>query len=85
MLNGFTERVDMTPAQCRAARGLLGITQPKLAELAGFGLSTIVDFEKERRTISTTAHVRIIEALEIAGIQFISEDGMGIGIRYAKI
>lgn len=31
---------------CRAARALLDITQPELAEAAGLGLSTIIDLEK---------------------------------------
>ena len=49
--------LKMTPAQCRAARALLNWTQPKLANEAGFGLSTIVDYEKERRLVSTAAHL----------------------------
>jgi transcriptional regulator with XRE-family HTH domain len=60
----------MTPAQCRAARALLGITQPELAAAAGLGLSTIVDFEKERRRVSDDAVNAIQEALERAGIAF---------------
>ena len=39
---------QMTPAQCRAARGLLEIMQSQLAHAADRGLST-VDFEKGRR------------------------------------
>jgi hypothetical protein len=45
----------MTPAQCRAARALLGITQAQLARAAKLGLSTVVDFEKERRLVSEEA------------------------------
>ncbi|OOY24438.1 hypothetical protein BMI91_10375 [Thioclava sediminum] len=71
----------MTPAQCRAARALLEMTQPELAAAAGFGLSTIVDFEKERRVVSETAQARMKEALENAGIAFIQENGGGVGVR----
>lgn len=71
----------MTPAQCRAARALLNWTQPKLAEQAGFGLSTIVDYEKERRLVSETAKARMAEALEQAGVEFIEENGGGAGVR----
>lgn len=71
----------MTPAQCRAARALIGMTQPELATAAGFGLSTIVDFEKERRVVSSTAQIRMKEALEDAGIEFIAENGGGAGVR----
>ncbi len=75
----------MTPAQCRAARALIGMTQPELAEAAGFGLSTIVDFEKERRIVSTTAQVRMLEALEQAGVEFIAKNGGGVGVRLKEL
>lgn len=76
-----TENVDISPAQCRAARALLGVTQPELAKAAGFGLSTIVDFEKDRRVVSSTARRQIQKALEDAGIIFIFENGDGVGVR----
>jgi transcriptional regulator with XRE-family HTH domain len=74
----------MTPAQCRAARALLGITQTKLARLAQLGLSTIVDFERDRRQISPDAAIAIRTALELAGVEFIGEDGGGPGLRLKK-
>ena len=43
---------EISPSQCRAGRALLEITQTKLATSAGLGLSTVVDFEKERRQVS---------------------------------
>src|SRR5205807_2079261 len=52
----------MTPAQCRAARALLGITQSQLARAAKLGLSTVVDFEKERRLVSNEA----VEAIALS-------------------
>jgi DNA-binding XRE family transcriptional regulator len=52
----------MTPAQCRAARALLEMNQAGLARNAGLGLSTIVDFEKERRQISDDAILAIESA-----------------------
>jgi transcriptional regulator with XRE-family HTH domain len=80
-----TEIVDkMTPGQCRAARGLLEITQSQLAEAADLGLSTVVDFEKERRQVSLGAVKAICSALERAGIEFIDENGGGEGIRLRK-
>ena len=80
-----TENVDsISPGQCRAARGLLELTQPELAARAHVGLSTIVDFEKSRRRVSKEA-VRLIErALEAAGIEFICENGGGPGVRLKK-
>jgi transcriptional regulator with XRE-family HTH domain len=71
----------MTPAQCRAARALLGITQLQLAEAAHLGLSTVVDFEKERRQVSDAAAEAIQTALEAAGVEFLPGNGGGEGLR----
>ncbi|MER8637648.1 transcriptional regulator [Mesorhizobium sp. M1365] len=69
--------MSMTPLQCRAARALLDWTQPKLADAAKLGLSTIVDFEKQRRgTISDDAKAAIRTALEAAGVEFINGTGL---------
>jgi transcriptional regulator with XRE-family HTH domain len=73
----------MTPAQCRAARALLDITQSQLAYRADLGLSTVVDFEKERRQVSDEAVKAIRAALERAGIEFMDENG-GRGLRLRK-
>lgn len=35
----------MTPAQCRAGRGIVFLTQAKLAELADVPRNVVVDFE----------------------------------------
>lgn len=72
---------DMTPAQCRAARALLDLTQPALAEAAQLGLSTIVDFERSRRAVSSDAVDAIRAALEAAGVLFIEQNGNGPGVR----
>jgi transcriptional regulator with XRE-family HTH domain len=60
----------VTPAQCRAARALLDMTQSELAAAAGLGLSTIVDFEKGRRQVSNNGIRAIQSALERAGLRF---------------
>ena len=80
-----TENVDkINAAQCRAARGLLDMTQPDLGYAAGLGLSTIVDFERNRRAVSPAAIAAIRRALEVAGIEFIDENGNGAGVRLRK-
>jgi DNA-binding XRE family transcriptional regulator len=77
-----TKIIDaITPAQCRAARALLSMTQSELAKAAKLGLSTIVDFERERRHVSTDAVKAMKSALERAGIEFIRQNGGGAGIR----
>jgi transcriptional regulator with XRE-family HTH domain len=80
-----TENVDrITAAQCRAARALLGLTQPQLAQTAGLGLSTIVDFEKARRQVSTEAMQELRKALQRLGVQFIPDNGGGEGVRLRR-
>lgn len=80
-----TKNVDkITSTQCRAARALLGLTQPQLAQRAGLGLSTIVDFEKARRQVSTEAMQELRKALEHLGVQFIPENGGGEGVRLLR-
>ena len=74
----------MTPPQCRAARALLGWSQPKLADAAELGLSTIVDLERERRAVSERAIAAIRAALEDAGVEFIDPNGGGPGVRLTK-
>jgi len=79
-----TKIVEMRPAQCRAGRALLDMTQTRLAELAEMGLSTVVDFEKERRQVSGAAVEAIQNALKRAGIEFIDENGGGPGVRLRR-
>lgn len=75
---------EISPSQCRGARALLNMTQPQLASAANVGLSTVVDFERERRSVSAEAVGKMQVALEMAGIVFISENGGGPGVRLRK-
>ncbi len=79
-----TKNVEMNPAQCRAGRALLDMTQMQLAKLAQLGLSTIVDFERQRRQVSDEAALAMEVALKQAGIEFIDENGGGSGVRFSK-
>jgi DNA-binding transcriptional regulator YiaG len=81
-----TKIIDqMTPGQCRAARALLGITQSQLARAAELGLSTVVDFEKERRLVSDEAVKAMQTALQRAGIDFMDGNGAGEGLLLRKL
>jgi transcriptional regulator with XRE-family HTH domain len=73
--------LKMSPAQCRAARALLDWTQPNLAETAGLGLSTVVDFERSRRSVSEDAVQAIRAALESAGVEFTNSDEPGVKLK----
>ena len=71
----------MTPAQCRAARGLLDWTQAKLAEAAGLALATVVKFERSGRTVPAKAVPAMQLAFEAAGVEFTNGDEPGVKLR----
>ncbi|MCA3485850.1 MAG: helix-turn-helix transcriptional regulator [Rhodobacter sp.] len=72
--------------QVKAARALLGWTQPDLAAASGVSVPTIARLESEDGTLggraSTGAAIRA--ALEAAGVEFIAENGGGAGVRLRK-
>ncbi len=71
-------------AQMRAARGLVGWSQSKLAEASGLALSTIKRMEGDRGPLRSSAEnvLKVQQALEDAGVIFIdrNEEG-GPGVR----
>jgi transcriptional regulator with XRE-family HTH domain len=72
----------MTPAQCRAARGLIDWNQDKLAAAAGVSVVTIRNFENDK-TAPQRATIEVIRrALEQSGVKFI--DGELPGVRLAN-
>ena len=71
----------ITPALCRAARGLLGWNQDALAKAANVGLNTLRNFEAGKSAPMANNLVAIEAALENAGVQFIPENGGGAGLR----
>ncbi len=81
---GEQAKAKMTPAQCRAARGLLDWTQAKLAEAAGLAVSTVVRFERSGRAGPTGAVQAMQLAFEAASVEFIAENGGGSGVRLKK-
>ncbi len=74
------------PAQFRAARGLLGWSQAKLAEASGLAISTIKRMEGSEGLVRGHAENvwKVQGALEDAGIIFIDENGGGPGVRLRK-
>jgi predicted transcriptional regulator len=62
----------------------LEITQTQLAASARVGLSTVVDFEKERRQVSPESVEAIRRALLRSGVEFIAANGGGPGVRMRK-
>jgi len=75
----------MSPSQCRAARGLLKWTQPRLAQESGLGLSTINRYENETRPPRNSAIFSLQSTFERAGVRFLFDDpGGGIGVRLRR-
>lgn len=77
----------ITVAQLRAARGLVGWSQARLAEASGLALSTIKRMEASEDLLRGTAENvwKVEQALENAGVAFIDEDEeLGPGIRLRK-
>jgi transcriptional regulator with XRE-family HTH domain len=75
----------ITPSQCRAARGLLDWTQQELADAAHIGVATIRLFEGEGAEPRHATLAVLRRALELAGIEFIEENGGGPGLRLSKL
>jgi transcriptional regulator with XRE-family HTH domain len=75
------DRLEITPAQCRAGRALVHLTQRQLAEAAGLSVSTLKDFEHSLRTVSGHLTTAIRRALEEAGVEFIDGDEPGVRLR----
>jgi DNA-binding transcriptional regulator YiaG len=74
----------MTPAQCRAARGLVELSQVDLATAARVGISTVRNFEAGRSVPVENNLLAIRAALEARGVQLIPENGGGAGVRLRK-
>ena len=70
-------------AQIRAARGLLGWNQGKLARAAGVGLATLQRIEQSEGVVkgNFATVLKIQNALEQAGIHFTDDEAGEIGVR----
>ena len=66
----------ISPATCRAARGLLDWPQERFAVAANVGLSTIKNFESEKSTPMGNNILAFQTALERNGVVFLSDGGV---------
>jgi transcriptional regulator with XRE-family HTH domain len=74
----------LTPAQCRAARGLLGWSQQVLAKRARVGIVTVHQLEAGLSQPRNSTLEVIRQAFEAAAVEFIDENGGGPGVRLRK-
>jgi|HubBroStandDraft_1064217.scaffolds.fasta_scaffold1271189_1 predicted transcriptional regulator len=72
----------MTPAQCRAARALIDMSQAELAGAAIVPATLVADYEAGSVAPRVSDLAAIRQALERAGVDFI--DGDRPGVRMGK-
>ncbi len=68
----------ISAAQCRAARGLLGWTQQRLATAAKVGVVTVRQFESGATQPHNATLDVIVRAFEAAGVEFTDGDAPGV-------
>jgi transcriptional regulator with XRE-family HTH domain len=73
--------VSITPAECKAARKLLGWSQQVLAGHAGVSEVVISKIETGRRVASEWIFREIREALEAAGVEFTNGGEPGVKLK----
>ena len=71
------------PAQIRAARGLLALSQVELAEMASISVASVKRLETAAGVRGAAETIwKIQKALDAAGVEFIPEEaGKGPGVR----
>ena len=81
----------ITSGQLRAARALLNMDRRTLAEQAGLSLPTIQRMESAEDVVGGNVEslVKVVEALEQAGIELVGEGGVsqgrGRGVRLVQV
>jgi transcriptional regulator with XRE-family HTH domain len=80
------EKSHITSELIRAARALLRWEQRQLAEASSVSLPTVKRLEASPGLLIAHASTvaALLHALEIAGIEFIDENGGGAGVRLKK-
>lgn len=65
------DRKILTPALCRAARGLLDWTQDELAARSGLSRSTVRGFEKGHHELQHSSEQAIVDVFSNQGVSLI--------------
>lgn len=73
----------LTPAQIRAARALVDMTQADLAARAGISKTGLNNIERGVSDPKASTLAAIQRVLEEAGVRFIEEGGPGVQLRQA--
>lgn len=80
--NTMSENTPLSASQSKAARALLGWTQQVLAQRANVAVSTVADFERDKRIPMANNQEALRNALEMGGI---SLKAGGVKLRQAGI
>jgi transcriptional regulator with XRE-family HTH domain len=75
---------DISAAQLRAARALIGWSRDDLAAQSGATVRTLARIESDQTAARDRTMAAIRAALEAAGVEFIEENGGGPGVRLRK-
>ena len=70
--------VVLTAEHCRAARGLLGWNQEKLAAVADVNALTIVQFERGTTRPRQSTLAKLVTAFEGAGVELLNHGQTGV-------
>jgi transcriptional regulator with XRE-family HTH domain len=71
----------ITPAECKAARKLLGWAQSKLAEMLFVGEGTIGQFERRQRHWRSLNLHKLRSIFESAGVEFTNGEKSGVRLK----
>ena len=75
--------LTLSPAQCRAARGLLDWSQEQLAQASGLSRSTVRDFESGRHEPHRGSLILLLQTLAEHGVELVAAaNGAGEGVRF---
>ncbi|MDO3431812.1 helix-turn-helix transcriptional regulator [Rhizobium sp. CBN3] len=74
----------LSPAQCRAARALIGWSEDDLSSASKIPKATIAGYEAGKLSPDEQALRDMKRCLEDAGVLFIPENGGGAGVRLAR-
>jgi transcriptional regulator with XRE-family HTH domain len=76
--------MPVTSAQIRMARAALNWSVRDLAEAAQIHRNTVTNIETGRYAGDAATLAAIVSALKRAGVEFIDENGGGVGVRLRK-
>ena len=66
--------------QVRAARAILGWSREELLDASGISMSALLRMEGNMADSRSSTHNKVVKALSLAGIEFVTRDDGAIGV-----